>query len=268
MTALSYSPARFTPMSTYLSAIDETELLDAREELALADRVQAGDTAARDHLARANLRLVVRIAREFSGTGLSLEDLIQEGNLGLMRAVEGFDPDMGTRFSTYASYWIKQSMQRAVENSARPIRVPSYAVDMVRNWRRMTNQLHEELGRPPTEDEVARALKLSKKRLRILQKALRIYNAETYGNSSEATADQLTADKAPESRLEANEEMRHILGLLDELDDRQASILRLRYGLSGEAPMTLHAVGERLGLTRERVRQLERDALAQLKAML
>jgi len=130
-------------MSSYLSAIDETDLLAAEEEVKLANRVQAGDTVARDHLARANLRLVVRIAREFSGAGLSLEDLIQEGNLGLMRAVEGFDPDMGTRFSTYASYWIKQSMQRAVENTARPIRVPSYAVDLVRNWRRTASQLHE-----------------------------------------------------------------------------------------------------------------------------
>src|SRR3982750_3135369 len=151
-----------SPLETYLREINETPLLKEDEEKQLAYRVEAGDSAARDHLVRANLRLGVNIARSYPGKGLSLEDLIAEGNLGLLRAVEGFDPSMNTRFSTYASYWIKQSIKRLVINTAKTVRLPAYMVDLLTKWRRATAKLQEELGRAPTEEEVAQDLGLPK----------------------------------------------------------------------------------------------------------
>jgi RNA polymerase primary sigma factor len=161
-------------------------------------------------------------------------------------------------------------MQRALENMATPIRVPAYAVDLVHNWRRTANRLRDELGRPPSEDEVAHALKLPKRKLRLVQKALRIYDAERHGDNAiegEACAG-LSVQDTPGGTLEAADEMREVLQLVDRLDERQATILRLRFGLSGENPLTLHEIGARLNLTRERVRQLEREALATLKKMM
>ena len=137
------------PLETYLREINETSLLSAREEKELARRIAQGDVAARDRMVRANLRLVVNIARGYSGKGLPLQDLIEEGNLGLLRAVEGFDPDMDTRFSTYASYWIKQSIKRALINSAKTIRIPAYMVELLSKWRRATAKLSDTLGRTP-----------------------------------------------------------------------------------------------------------------------
>src|SRR5205807_8381054 len=145
-----------SPLETYLREINETALLNADQEKQLAYRIEEGDSAARDHLVRANLRLVVNIARGYSGKGLGLQDLIEEGNLGLLRAVEGFDPGMGTRFSTYASYWIKQSIKRALINSAKTIRIPAYMVELLSKWRRASARLTEELGRTPTPEEVGR----------------------------------------------------------------------------------------------------------------
>src|SRR5438093_9986478 len=141
-----------TPLETYLREINETALLTARDEQELAAGIAAGDVRARDRMVRANLRLVVNIARGYTGKGLSLQDLIEEGNLGLLRAVEGFDPSMNTRFSTYASYWIKQSIKRALVNTAKTIRIPAYMVELLAKWRRATTKLQEELGRPPTHD--------------------------------------------------------------------------------------------------------------------
>src|SRR5467141_437475 len=156
-----------SPLETYLREINETALLTADEEKELAYRIATGDHEARDQMVRANLRLVVNIARGYTGKGLALQDLIEEGNLGLLRAVEGFDPTMGTRFSTYASYWIKQSIKRALVNTAKTIRVPAYMVELLSKWRRATAQLTDELGRPPTPEEVAILLEIPKKKLRI-----------------------------------------------------------------------------------------------------
>src|SRR5258708_7796466 len=142
-----------SPLETYLREINETALLTADEEKELAYRIATGDTEARDQMVRANLRLVVNIARGYTGKGLALQDLIEEGNLGLRRAVEGFDPSMNTRFSTYASYWIKQSIKRALVNTAKTIRIPAYMVELLAKWRRATNQLQDEYGRPPTHEE-------------------------------------------------------------------------------------------------------------------
>src|SRR6202007_2271953 len=135
-----------------------------------------GDKLARDRMVRANLRLVVNIARGYIGKGLALQDLIEEGNLGLLRAVQGFDPSVGSRFSTYASYWIKQSIKRALVNTAKPIRIPAYMVELLFKWRRMAADLQDRLGRPPTAEEIARALKLPKKKLAIVKKAIKVYN--------------------------------------------------------------------------------------------
>src|SRR5262245_64994291 len=149
-----------SPLETYLREINEMALLTAEEEKELAYRIADGDDQARDRMVRANLRLVVNIARGYVGKGLSLQDLIEEGNLGLLRAVEGFDPEMGTRFSTYASYWIKQSIKRALVNSAKTIRIPAYMVELLSKWRRATAKLQDELKRTPTPEEVARELRL------------------------------------------------------------------------------------------------------------
>src|SRR5689334_2415492 len=166
-----------SPLETYLREINETPLLNAEEEKELAERIETGDNEARDQMVRANLRLVVNIARSYTGKGLALQDLIEEGNLGLLRAVEGFDPRMTTRFSTYASYWIKQSIKRALVNTAKTIRVPAYMVELLAKWRRASAKLQEVLGRAPSQDEVASVLDLPKKKLNIIKKAIRIYNA-------------------------------------------------------------------------------------------
>src|ERR1700730_12090808 len=171
------SAAVQTPLETYLREINETSLLTARDEQELATAIGLGDTQARDRMVRANLRLVVNIARGYTGKGLGLQDLIEEGNLGLLRAVEGFDPAMGTRVSTYASYWIKQSIKRALVNTAKTIRIPAYMVELLAKWRRATAKLQEDLGRPPTQEEVARSLELPRKKLNIIKKAIRVYNS-------------------------------------------------------------------------------------------
>ena len=150
-----------SPLETYLREINETALLTADDEKRLARLIETGSTEARDQMVRANLRLVVNIARGYTGKGLALQDLIEEGNLGLLRAVEGFDPNMNTRFSTYASYWIKQSIKRALVNTAKTIRIPAYMVELLAKWRRATNQLNDELGRPPTNEEIATVEKIS-----------------------------------------------------------------------------------------------------------
>src|SRR2546421_5348979 len=166
------SEAVQSPLETYLREINETPLLNADQEKVLAHRIEDGDNEARDRMVRANLRLVVNIARSYTGKGLGLQDLIEEGNLGLLRAVEGFDPNMNTRFSTYASYWIKQSIKRALVNTAKTIRIPAYMVELLAKWRRATNKLTDELGRPPTHEEVARYMGLPKKKLAIIKQAI------------------------------------------------------------------------------------------------
>lgn len=263
------SRAHFSPFSTYLRDIDATPLLDARQEQDLGRRVENGDPAARDHLVRANLRLVVNAARKYAGRGLSLEDLIAEGNMGLMRAAEGFDPSLGIRFSTYALYWIKQSMKRAVINTAKPIRLPAYMEELLTKWRRASAILQEKLGRMPTQPEIASYLKVSTKRLKLVQKAIRIHNAasqEEVDGAGFSLGDLAGREQErPDARISGFEEISQLLKLLDRLDDREAAVLRMRFGLNGEEPRTLKEVGRCLNLTRERVRQIERDALRKLK---
>src|ERR1700744_3846477 len=166
-----------SPLETYLREINETALLTANEEKELSYSIEQGNKEARDRMVRANLRLGGNIARAYTGKGLPPQGLVEEGNLGLLRAVEGFDPAMNTRFSTYASYWIKQSIKRALVNSAKTIRIPAYMVELLAKWRRATNRLADELGRPPTHEEVAKLLGLPKKKMNIIKNAIRAPNS-------------------------------------------------------------------------------------------
>ena len=262
-----------SPLETYLREINETALLNAQEEKDLAVLIGQGDKAARDRMIRANLRLVVNIARGYVGKGLALQDLIEEGNIGLLRAVEGFDPTIGTRFSTYASYWIKQSIKRALVNTAKPIRIPAYMVELLTKWRKASNDLQETLGRTPTPEEIAVVLDIPKKKLAIVKKAINVYNLVPQTDQGENgwTLGEMLMDertKAPDVEMIEADNLRIVMNRLGEMDKREATVLRMRFGLNDSEPKTLKEIGESLGLTRERVRQIENEALGKLSAVL
>ena len=267
------SDAVQSPLETYLREINETALLSADQEKTLARAIAVGDPGARDQMVRANLRLVVNIARGYTGKGLALQDLIEEGNLGLLRAVEGFDPDMGTRFSTYASYWIKQSIKRALVNTAKTIRIPAYMVELISKWRRANNKLTDELGRPPTSEEIAKLLGLPKKKLSIIKKAIRVYNSTPQTDQGDQgwSIEEMLMDtnaKTPDTEMVETDDLKQVMVLLDKMDKREATVLRMRFGLDDIEPKTLKEIGECLGLTRERVRQIESEALQKLNESL
>ena len=258
-------------LQLYLKQINESPLLTADEEKELARRIiDNNDPEARERMVRSNLRLVVNLAKHYVNRGLSLPDLIEEGNIGLLKAVEGFDPTNGTRFSTYASWWIKQAIKRALINSVQPIHIPAYMVEMMGKLKQAMRELEDELGRFPSIDELSGRLKMSPKKLHIIRKAIRAVNTPTQSGSAdgELTINDLVADMntpTPDVAVCDGDDIRHLMDLLSEIDEREAVILRLRYGLDGEEPMTLKQIGQRIGLTRERVRQIEHEALRKLR---
>jgi RNA polymerase primary sigma factor len=260
------------PIDSYFLEIDEATLLNNEEERDLAWRIQEGDKVAREQMIKANLRLVVSIARRCLGRGLCLADLIQEGNLGLVHAAERFDPCEGTRFSTYAKFWIQEALNKAVQKSSGPVRVPGYANHLMNEWRNATVILRDELGRNPTDREVANRLQLSERQLTIVLKAQRIHRNDTrddydaFRSLTSAIVDSRTP--APDAHMSADDEARQVIELLNQLPQREATILRLRFGLNGNAPATLFEIGHQLDLTRERVRQLEKSAIVKLRELI
>ncbi len=262
-----------SPIRYYLDQIGKTPLLTLEEETALARRVLKGDEAARLKMIQSNLRLVVRIAKDYDDFGLSLMDLISEGNFGLIKAVERFDPDKGGKLSTYAAWWIKQAMKRALASNGKTIRLPVHMVDRIAQMRRTVNRLTTELGREPHNDEIAQAMEIPlSKVVHMKSVANRAASLDQpVGEEGDATLGDLVKDESartPFETLRGKSDNAEIGEMLAALDPREAEVLTLRFGLNGESPLTLEEVGEMFKLTRERVRQLQQSALMQLRRIM
>ncbi|NOX59137.1 MAG: sigma-70 family RNA polymerase sigma factor [Planctomycetes bacterium] len=280
----------------YLKQINKAPLLTADEEKELGAKIQAVQAVAeqfanreitlaqkeeaesegqhaRDRMVKSNLRLVVNIAKKYSHRGMLLNDLIEEGNLGLIRAVEGFDPKQNTRFSTYASWWIKQSIKRALINGVQPVHIPAYMVEMIARWRQTVDRFVEREGCQPSLEQLAELMEIPLKKAKIVRRAVKAFTARPQSSSGDdamGLGDILADERTPqpEKAMFDESEASMIRELLSQIDEREAKILRLRFGLGDEEAMTLKDIGVRVGLTRERVRQIEAGALRKLNEMM
>jgi len=262
-----------TAIKLYLREIGQVKLLTPLEEIELAARIKKGDKKAREQMIKANLRLVVKIAHDYEGLGLPLLDLINEGNIGLMKAVERFDPAKGGKLSTYGAWWIKQSIKRALANQSKTIRLPVHLVDKISKMRRTAMKLQEVLGREPTDEELADELGMTSSRVAQLRTAAirpasldAPIGDEDSNNFSEVVQDENAA--TPYQELEEKTVSAMLQEMVKTLDSREATILRYRFGLDGGSEKTLEEVGQKFGVTRERVRQIQNIALAKLRKMI
>jgi RNA polymerase primary sigma factor len=256
-------------LDTYLADINEVALLTPEQEVELSKRIKVGDLEAREHMIRANLRLVVSIAKNYVNRGLSFMDLIEEGNIGLMKAVEKFDHNAGCRFSTYATWWIKQGIRRSLVNTVKTVRVPSYMSEIVSRWKATAMELNYRLGRQATTGEIAEELDLPENNWDVVRDTVQSNSQPMHSvndDAGAAFADVIedTRTRSPEDQILEAMEIGRMHELIEKLDTREARILRLRFGLGNGEPMTLKAIGKRFGLTRERVRQMEQQALEKL----
>jgi len=254
----------------YMQEVGQTKLLTPQEEIVLAKRIKKGDKKAREEMIKANLKLVVKIARDYENNGLPLLDLINEGNIGLMKGVERFDPTKGAKLSTYAAWWIKQSIKRALANQSKTIRLPVHVVDKLFHIRKAETRLHDILGRDPTDEELSDELGIAPKRIAHYRRAsvrpssLDALIGDDHSNSiSEVVADEKA--ETPYRQLEEKTNTRMIRDILPSLDEREQKILSARFGLDGNDEQTLEEIGQEFGVTRERIRQIQEIALTKLR---
>ena len=257
----------------YLREIGKTDLLTPEQEVELAERIKKGDPEARSHMIRANLRLVVKIAQDYANYGLPLLDLISEGNIGLMKAVERFDPNKGGKLSTYAAWWIKQSIKRALANQSKTIRLPVHMVDKISKMRRVAMSMSEELGREPSDDELSEEIGIDRAKLSQLKVAsMRPASLDAPISEDDSTEfGEIVGDDTAQTPFEmlSHKNMHGQLdGLLTVLDERERKIIDARFGLMGQKARTLEEVGQEFGVTRERIRQLQNIALRKLRRAL
>lgn len=265
-----------TPMKIYLSQIENIPLLSPDEEINLAEKIQANDAgskAAREQMIRSNLRLVISIAKRYSNMGLSFSDLVEEGNIGLMRAVEKFNPDRGYRFSTYASWWIKQAIMRALSNQGKTIRIPVYMYDIISKWRKVRDGLMQKLSRVPTRKEIATIMEVPVSKIKEIENIAGRPSSLNAPVSLDGTAELIDlieddSSHSPEAKMAEVMKNERIQVLLERLDERERRILILRFGLGTHDCHTLEEVAQQFGITRERVRQIEAAALKKVRAQL
>jgi RNA polymerase primary sigma factor len=280
-------------LGDYLKAIKQYELLTPEQERELGGKIQAAGQAderlaqdqidareyeriqqaaaeARNTMVHANLRLVISVAKNFRNRGLPMEDLVEEGNVGLMNAVDRFDPSIGSRFSTYASYWIDQAIRRAVQNASQMIHIPSYLMEQIGHMRLALRELEERLGRPPAVDELAAHMEISPRKAAAISQAIRACTCPTQSTPADdgtSVTDTLpdTRTPQPHEAIFSKSDADFVSKMLSRITEREAQVLKMRFGLTNGKRMTLKQIGEAVGLTRERVRQIEKEAKRKLE---